>query len=201
MAFFAFFFFFFFLDSTTFHSPPCCSRGSDSNWVSVMVRAGATGSCLGRALGVGRPPLRRSSMALMIEGPNSSTLLSGAARRALLSFCPFLGGRPDSEAETPHREHSWGALTAIPANSFRRTSFSSSSIDGLASASLWTPVLQAGPILLLAFSIIPAVSVPAAILRALILVPLRLDDVVATLMFSLTCDDHHGVDVSTRCRP
>jgi hypothetical protein len=169
MAFFAFFFFFFFfLDSTTFHSPPCCSRGSDGNWVALMVRTGVTGSCLSHALGVDDPPLRRSSMALMIEGPSSSTLLSRAARRALLSFCPFLGGRPDSEAETPHREHSHGALTAILANSFRRTSFSSSCIDGLASASLWTPVLQAGPMLLLAFSIIPTVRVLATTLRALI---------------------------------
>jgi hypothetical protein len=107
-------------------------------------------------------------MALMIEGPSSSTLLARAVRRALLSFCPFPGGHPDSEAETPHREHSQGALTVILANSFRRASFSSSSIDGLASEDLWVPVLQAIPVLLLAFSIIPAVRALAAILRALI---------------------------------
>jgi hypothetical protein len=62
---------FFFFDCTTLHSPPGCSRGSDGNWVVMMLRADVTGSCLGRAPGVGRPPLRLSSMALMIEGPSS----------------------------------------------------------------------------------------------------------------------------------
>jgi hypothetical protein len=118
---------FFFFDCTTLHSLLCCSRGSDGKWVVMVLRANATGSCLGRASGVSRPPLRLSSMALMKEGPSSSTFFSRAARRSLPSFCPLLGGRPDSSVETPRREHTRGALIAIVASSFRRASFSFSS--------------------------------------------------------------------------
>jgi hypothetical protein len=87
---------FFFFDCATLHSPPCCSRGSDGKWVVMVVRANTTGSCLARASGVGRPPLRLSSMALMIGGPSSSTFFSRAAKRSLddviatltiISFC------------------------------------------------------------------------------------------------------------------
>jgi hypothetical protein len=141
------FFFSFFLGSTTFHSPPRRSFGSDGNWVALLVRAEATECCLARASRPCRLPPKRSSMALMMEGPSSSTFFSRAERRAL-SFCPFLGGHPDSEAEAPRREHSWGALTATLASSFRRTSFSSSNNDGFASVSLGAWVTQAGPILL-----------------------------------------------------
>ena len=63
MTFFTFYFFFsFFLGSTAFHSPPCCSLGSDGNWVALVVRAEATESCLAHTSRLCRLPLRRSSM-------------------------------------------------------------------------------------------------------------------------------------------
>jgi hypothetical protein len=71
---------------------------------------------------------------------------------------------PRSEAETPYREHSWGALTAVLANPFRRTSFSSSSNDGLASEGLEAWVPQARQILL-DNSIVPVAREVAASLR------------------------------------
>ena len=78
-------------------------------------------------------------MALIMEGPISSILLSRAASRSL-SPLPSRAVRSGSEAKPLHRGHSW-AQAAIFASSLRWAAFSSSSTDSLVSTSLAAPIL------------------------------------------------------------
>ena len=124
------------LDSTTFHSPFFCSLGSDVVWV---IRRVAEWLIPLRASRLCCRTLKRSSIALIMERPISSTLLSRAASRAL-PLLPFRAVRSGSDVRPLHHGHSW-AQAAIFASSLRRVAFSSSSMDSLASTSFAAPVL------------------------------------------------------------
>lgn len=92
-----------FLGSTTFHSLPSCPLESDGN---REVLPAAVGSFLVPAsVRLLHRPRRRSSIALIIEGPRSSIFLSNAEKRGL-SPSPSFGGQPIWKVEAPHRKHS-----------------------------------------------------------------------------------------------
>jgi hypothetical protein len=138
-VFFLFLFLFLFLFSTTLHSSPSCSLGSTGVWATTGWVAGCFSLRRGSGVRSCCPP-NRSSMALTVEGTSSLNCLSRASIRLSVSMGPprrlsSRERRPASESDPLHGGHSCAQAVLLD-NSCRRSAFSSSRADSLASTSL-----------------------------------------------------------------
>lgn len=110
--------FFFFLGSTTFHSPPSCPLGGEDNWVALPA---AVVAFLGRASELCRQFCRRSSRALISDGPSSSNFFSRAERHSPPPSSFLRRPLRSSELEASRRALSCHMHTALPDCSSRTT--------------------------------------------------------------------------------